>query len=64
MQLNITKKKKEKENYIYIYFQTKAIPKNAQNTAQLHSSHMLVGEGDGTLLQYSCLENPMDRGAW
>ena len=25
---------------------------------------MLVGEGDGTPLQYSCLENPMDRGAW
>ena len=24
----------------------------------------LVGEGDGTPLQYSCLENPMDRGAW
>ena len=23
-----------------------------------------VGEGDGTPLQYSCLENPMDRGAW
>ena len=22
------------------------------------------GEGDGTSLQYSCLENPMDRGAW
>ena len=22
------------------------------------------GEGNGTLLQYSCLENPMDRGAW
>ena len=22
------------------------------------------GEGSGTLLQYSCLENPMDRGAW
>ena len=22
------------------------------------------GEGDGTPLQYSCLENPMDRGAW
>ena len=20
--------------------------------------------GDGNLLQYSCLENPMDRGAW
>ena len=22
------------------------------------------GEGNGILLQYSCLENPMDRGAW
>ena len=22
------------------------------------------GEGHGTLLQYSCLENPMDRGVW
>ena len=26
--------------------------------------HFLPGEGDGTPLQYSCLENPMDRGAW
>ena len=25
---------------------------------------MLSGEGNGTPLQYSCLENPMDRGAW
>ena len=24
----------------------------------------LAGEGDGTPLQHSCLENPMDRGAW
>ena len=24
----------------------------------------IFGEGDGTPLQYSCLENPMDRGAW
>ena len=23
-----------------------------------------VGEGNGTLLQYSCLESPMDGGAW
>ena len=22
------------------------------------------GEGDGNPLQYHCLENPMDRGAW
>ena len=24
----------------------------------------LVGEGNGSPLQYSCLENPMDGGAW
>ena len=26
--------------------------------------YLLFGEGDGTPLQYSCLENPTDRGAW
>ena len=25
---------------------------------------MAYGEGNGTPLQYSCLENPMDGGAW
>ena len=25
---------------------------------------MTIGEGHGNLLQYSCLENPVDRGAW
>ena len=24
----------------------------------------MIGEGSGTPLQYSCLENPMDGGAW
>ena len=24
----------------------------------------LIGEGNGNPLQYSCLENPMDGGAW
>ena len=28
------------------------------------SSKQYNGEGDGTPLQYSCLENSMDRGAW
>ena len=27
-------------------------------------SALLIGEGNGTPLQYSCLENPMDGGAW
>ena len=30
---------------------------SSQNIVQLR-------EGDGTRLQYSCMENPMDRGAW
>jgi len=25
---------------------------------------LIVGEGNGTPLQYSCLENPMDGKAW
>ena len=29
---------------------------------KFHRLH--TGEGNGTPLQYSCLENPMDRGAW
>ena len=28
------------------------------------SSRVRKGEGNGTPLQYSCLENPMDGGAW
>ena len=28
------------------------------------NSQSLYGEGNGNPLQYSCLENPMDRGAW
>ena len=26
--------------------------------------HASIGEGNGNPLQYSCLENPVDRGAW
>ena len=28
------------------------------------TSYFLPGEGNGNPLQNSCLENPMDRGAW
>ena len=30
----------------------------------IHHSRDWDGEGNGTPLQYSCLENPMDGGAW
>ena len=41
-----------------------------KNFTKMHRSYvfsmllMLVGEGNGTPLQYSCLENPVDGGAW
>ena len=31
---------------------------------QLRTISLIHGEGDVIPLQYSCLENPMDRGAW
>ena len=34
------------------------------NILYLTTFHPLHGEGNGTPLQYSCLENPMDGGAW
>ena len=38
----------------------------SDTTEQLHFHFLLscIGEGNGNPLQYSCLENPMDRGAW
>ena len=34
------------------------------DTSSIPGSGSSPGEGNGSLLQYSCLENPMDRGAW
>ena len=42
-------------------------PANAVDTADLGSvpgSGRSPGEGNGNPLQYSCLENSMDRGSW
>ena len=39
----------------------KAMPKNVQTTVQMCSFHMLEGEGNGNPLQYSCLENSMNK---
>ena len=37
---------------------------NAEDTGLIPGSGRSPGEGNGNLLQYSCLENPMDGGAW
>ena len=41
-----------------------ACPLEALGKIFLNSSAQPFGEGNGTPLQYSCLENPMDGGAW
>ena len=42
----------------------KASAYNAGNRGSIPGLERYLGEGNGNLLQYSCLENPMDRGAW
>ena len=37
---------------------------NAGVAGSIHGSGRYPGGGHGNPLQYSCLENPMDRGAW
>ena len=37
---------------------------NAGNRSSIPGSGRPLGGGNGNPLQYSCLENPMDRGAW
>ena len=37
---------------------------NAGDLGSIHGLERSPGEGNGNPLQYSCLENPMDREAW
>ena len=37
---------------------------NAGDLSSIPGLGRSPGEGNGNPLQYSCLENPMDRGAW
>ena len=42
-------------------------PTNAEDTGNsglIPGLGRSLGVGNGNLLQYSCLENPMDRGTW
>ena len=57
--------------YIGIYSQgfpggseVKASASNVGDQGSIPGSRRSPGEGNGTQLQYSCLENPMDREAW
>ena len=39
-------------------------PANAGDVGLIPGSGRSPGEGNGNIFQYSCLGNPMDRGAW
>ena len=42
----------------------KASACDVEDPVSIPGSVRSPGEGNGDLLQYSCLENPMDRGTW
>ena len=60
--------------YIYMYFYIykgfpgssagKEFTCNAGDLGSIPGLGRSPGKGNGNPLQYSCLENPMDRGAW
>ena len=42
----------------------KESPCNVRDSGSISGSGRFPGEGNGKPLKYSCLSNPMDRGAW
>ena len=44
--------------------QWSSLPANAGDSGLIPGSGRSLGEGYGNPLQYSCLENSMERGAW
>ena len=57
--------------YIYIYglpggsiIKKKNLLANTEDVVLIPGLGRSPGEGNGNPLQYSCLRNPMDRGAW
>ena len=53
--------------YRHVALVVRNLPANAgdiRDTGSIPGSGRSPGEGNGNPLQYSCLENPMDRGAW
>ena len=42
----------------------KNLPASVGDVGSIPGLGRSLGEGNGNPLQYSCLENPMDRGAW
>ena len=55
------------KNSLFFFFQNYIGGKNISfswNSFFYSALEIFVGDGNGNPLQYSCLENPMDRGVW
>ena len=48
---------------LVVQWQKNPLP-SAEDVGSVPRSGRFSGEGNGNPLQYSCLGNPMDRGAW
>ena len=58
------KGRREEECYLTGGSDGKESACNAGDPGSIHGLGRSPGEGNGKPLHYSCLENPMDRGAW
>ena len=51
-------------NYYLLYFYDFLRSLEKKEKQYIFKACSMLGEGNGTPLQYSCLENPRNRGAW
>ena len=54
----------ERASLVAQWLKKKGLPANAGNMGSIPGSGRCPGEGNGNPLQYSCLENPMDKEVW
>ena len=52
------------QHFLRINERAKVIVYNVRDLGSIPGLGRFPGEGNGNPFQYSCLENPMDRGAW
>ena len=50
--------------HLYFHLSSLSVQELQRDTGSIPGSGRSPGEGNGNPLQHSCLENPMDRGAW
>ena len=62
--INYEKEKLRKQSYLQLHQIGKEAACNAGDLNLIPGLVRYPGEGNGNPLQYSCLQKPMDRGAW